>query len=46
MSEWAGACLRACVCLYIVIVKYFPCISAFFRVVDVLLLTVLNVLCK
>ena len=45
---WVGACVRACVCVYIVIVKYLPCIWAVFGfvfhwVVDVLLLTVLNV---
>ena len=40
-----------CVCVYIIIVKYFPCIWAVFNsvfhwAVDVLLLNVLNVLCK
>ena len=40
-----------CVCVYIVIVEYFPCIlevfsSVFYLVVDVLLLNVWNVLCK
>ena len=26
VGGWERACVRACVCVYIVIVKYFPCI--------------------
>ena len=30
LGGWERACVRACVCVYIVIVKYFPCICAVF----------------
>ena len=56
MGGWGGGrvrvCVHVCVCVYIVFVKYFPCIwavfsSVFHWVVDALLLIILNVfLCK